>query len=158
MSYTILPYQNVKIETFLELDYSDSLNNETLQPFSNSREIKHTPVVRLTKRKYVTTKINPIVISADVYSSCQRGSNENGLFREFFPKQTNFEEVSPNQQFHIQMQIKDDPFCLFLYHNRFIDHGNHFFITGFNGNNNINKKVKPEIKLLRIVSRLEAFL
>lgn len=91
MSYTILPYQNVKIETFLELDYSDSLNNVTLQPFSNSREIKHTPVVRLTKRKYVTTKINPIVMPsqvvrpidvyyADAYSSWQRGITKMNYF------------------------------------------------------------------------------
>ena len=35
----------------------------------------------------------------DAYSSWQRGSNENGngLFREFFPKKTNFDEVTTNQ-------------------------------------------------------------
>ena len=41
------------------------------------------------------------VYFADAYSSWQRGSNENGsgngLLREFFSKQTNFEEVSPEE-------------------------------------------------------------
>jgi len=39
------------------------------------------------------------VYFADAYSSWQRRSNENGngLLREFFPKQTNFEKVSPEE-------------------------------------------------------------
>lgn len=43
--------------------------------------------------------LNIQVYFADAYSSWQRGSNENGngLLREFFPKKTNFDEVTSDE-------------------------------------------------------------
>ena len=51
-------------------------------------------------------ELNIQVYFADAYSSWQRGSNENGngLLREFFPKKTNFDLVTPdemNQALHL---------------------------------------------------------
>ncbi|MFB5085741.1 IS30 family transposase [Psychrobacillus sp. PGGUH221] len=48
---------------------------------------------------------------ADAYSSWQRGSNENsnGLLREFFPKKTNFDKVSPEELTRALNLINDRP-------------------------------------------------
>ena len=47
------------------------------------------------------------VYFADSYSSWQRGSNENGngLFHEFFPKKTNFDEATANQVNRYSLQL-----------------------------------------------------
>ena len=51
------------------------------------------------------------VYFADPYSSWQRGSNENshGLLREFFPKQTNFDQVTPEQMQQAVLLINNRP-------------------------------------------------
>jgi len=51
------------------------------------------------------------VYFADAYSSWQRGSNENGngLLREFFPKQTNFEHVTPDEMDQALYLINNRP-------------------------------------------------
>lgn len=49
--------------------------------------------------KVLENDLNIQVYFADAYSSWQRGSNENGngLLREFFPKKTNFDQVTEDE-------------------------------------------------------------
>lgn len=55
--------------------------------------------------------LNIQVYFADAYSSWQRGSNENGngLLREFFPKKTNFDQVTADEMKHALRLINNRP-------------------------------------------------
>ncbi len=57
------------------------------------------------------TELKIKVFFADPYSSWQRGSNENGngLLREFFPKKTNFDTVSPEELESALLKINNRP-------------------------------------------------
>ena len=56
-------------------------------------------------------ELNIQVYFADAYSSWQRGSNENGngLLREFFPKRTNFNQVTPEEMKEALQFINNRP-------------------------------------------------
>ena len=61
--------------------------------------------------KVLEKELDLQVYFADPYSSWQRGSNENshGLLREFFPKQTNFDQVTPEQMQQAILLINNRP-------------------------------------------------
>lgn len=56
-------------------------------------------------------ELNIQIYFADAYSSWQRGSNENGngLLREFFPKKTNFDHVTPDEMNQALQLINNRP-------------------------------------------------
>lgn len=56
-------------------------------------------------------ELNIRVYFADAYASWQRGSNENsnGLLREFFPKKTNFDHVTPSEMTQALQLINNRP-------------------------------------------------
>jgi IS30 family transposase len=61
--------------------------------------------------EYISKKLGIDFYFADPYSSWQRGSNENlnGLVRQYFPKKTNFEDVSWHQVKKVQDQLNNRP-------------------------------------------------
>jgi IS30 family transposase len=69
----------------------------------NGREFAH--------HEYVSKKLGIDFYFADPYSSWQRGSNENinGLIRQYFPKKTNFENVSNLDVRRVENQLNKRP-------------------------------------------------
>ncbi len=61
--------------------------------------------------EYVSKKLGITFYFADPYSSWQRGSNENlnGLIRQYFPKKTNFDQVTKDQVKKVENQLNRRP-------------------------------------------------
>ena len=61
--------------------------------------------------EYVSEKLGIDFYFADPYSSWQRGSNENlnGLIRQYFPKKTNFDQVTKDQVKKVENQLNKRP-------------------------------------------------
>ncbi len=80
--------------------YPDKVKTATLD---NGREFAH--------HEKVTAALGVPVYFADPYSSWQRGSNENtnGLIRQYFPKGTDFNQVSPEALEAVQQRLNRRP-------------------------------------------------
>ena len=65
----------------------------------------------MVKHEQFTQKANMKVYFANPYSSWERGSNENtnGLIRRFFPKGTDFNNISKEELEIVQNKINNRP-------------------------------------------------
>ncbi len=63
----------------------------------------------MTNRADVTAATGMKVYFCDAYSPWQRGSNENGLLRQYFPKKTDLTLTSPQRLQQIVDQLNQRP-------------------------------------------------
>ena len=70
-----------------------------------------TLVDRASKYTIIRKLPNRTALSVEPYRSCDRGLNEhtNGLIRKFFPKKTDFANISEKQIEHVQNLLNDRP-------------------------------------------------
>jgi transposase, IS30 family len=63
------------------------------------------------EHKYISEKLDIDYYFAEPYSSWQRGANENfnGLVRQYFPKKTNFEELTWREIKYVERQLNQRP-------------------------------------------------
>lgn len=65
----------------------------------------------ITKHEEITAKVDIVVYCAEPYSSWQRGLNErmNGMLRRYFPKGTDFSQISPEEIAKAVEKINSSP-------------------------------------------------
>jgi transposase, IS30 family len=85
---------------------------KTLEPF---KHLLHTITSdngkEFAEHKYISQKLGINFYFAEPYSSWQRGANENfnGLVRQYFPKKTNFEDLTWQEVRFVEKQLNQRP-------------------------------------------------
>jgi len=80
-------------------------------PAEQRRSITFDNGKEFAEHKLLTTRLQMPVFFADPYSPWQRGTNENtnGLLRQFFPKGTSLENISPRRVAHVARLLNNRP-------------------------------------------------
>jgi len=67
--------------------------------------------IEMAQHKKITQKTGMDIFFAHLYSSCERGTNENtnGLIRRYLPKGTNFNNIDEKQLKIIQDKLNNRP-------------------------------------------------
>jgi transposase, IS30 family len=105
--YTIIRKLLNKTALAVENAMNDSYDNSLIPfltvTFDNGTEFAN--------HKNITNNIGCDIYFARPYRSCDRGLNEhtNGLIRRFFPKKTNFANISEKQIEHVQYLLNNRP-------------------------------------------------